>query len=165
MRSRRRALLRRATFSNIPKNVNALFPCIISTVSYHKCPPGFGFTQLRNNQRLLWRKSLFFKDDWPREEGCGVGWGKGQRSFSRPALQKPSTRGSPHADRDSEWQALQLRFPLSAAEPPPGRWPCPLRAQSRWACVVTGSWELCLVVDTPFRRTVQFKQLNWRAYE
>src|ERR1022692_1687829 len=88
--------------------------------------PGFGFMLLRKRVRVPLVKSLFFKDDSKQEEGSGVGSGKGargkgQRPFSRPALEKPSTRGSPHADCDSEWQLLRLHFPAPAR----GSWPEP----------------------------------------
>src|ERR1039457_921478 len=104
--------------------------------------PGFGFMLLRKRVRVPLVKSLFFKDDSKQEEGSGVGSGKGARGkgqqgpggegggggggrgpppFSPPALEKPSTRGSPHADCDSEWQLLRLHFPA----PTRGSWPAP----------------------------------------
>ena len=80
----------------------------------------------RKRGRVPWRKSLFSKDDSKLEEGSALGSGKGargkgQRPFPRPALSRPSTRGSPDADCGSEWQLPRLRFPAPARD----SWPAP----------------------------------------
>src|SRR5271157_4913097 len=71
-------------------------------------------------------QSQVSRDDSKLEEGCGAKSGKGSRGkvrrpVPRPALEKLSTRGNPHADCDSEWQLLQLNFPA----PTRGSWPEP----------------------------------------